>query len=62
MNAATETLAGGGLSCAGMQVNVDTGTFHPGGDVTAHLSCTADLAGCLVRGDAVDLTGNDRAN
>jgi Flp pilus assembly protein TadG len=50
LNAATQTLAGGGLSCAGLQVNVDSGTFHPGGDVTAHLSCTADLAGLTLSG------------
>jgi Flp pilus assembly protein TadG len=50
ISAAAQTLAGGGLSCAGMQVSVDTSSFHPGGDVTAHLSCTADLAGLTLSG------------
>jgi Flp pilus assembly protein TadG len=50
INAAAQTLAGGGLSCAGMQVSVDTSSFHPGGDVTAHLSCTADLGGLTLSG------------
>jgi Flp pilus assembly protein TadG len=50
VNAATQTLAGGGLSCAGMQIRVDTGAFHPGGNVTANLSCTADLAGLTLSG------------
>jgi Flp pilus assembly protein TadG len=50
IEAATQTLTNGGLSCAGMQVTVDTGSFHPGGDVTAHLSCSADLAGLTLSG------------
>jgi Flp pilus assembly protein TadG len=50
IDAATQTLTNGGLSCAGMQVTVDTASFHPGGDVTAHLSCSADLAGLTLSG------------
>jgi Flp pilus assembly protein TadG len=50
INAATQTLTTGGLSCAGMQVSVDTSSFHPGGAVTAHLSCAADLAGLTLSG------------
>jgi Flp pilus assembly protein TadG len=50
IDAATQTLASGGLSCSGMQVTVDTSTFHAGGDVTANLSCTADLSGLTLSG------------
>jgi Flp pilus assembly protein TadG len=50
ITAATQTLTNGGLSCAGIQVTVDTSSFHPGGDVTARLSCTADLAGLTLSG------------
>ena len=50
IDAARQTLTNGGLSCAGMQVSVDTASFHPGGDVTAHLSCSADLAGLTLSG------------
>jgi Flp pilus assembly protein TadG len=48
--AASRTLTSGGLSCAGMHVTVDTASFHPGGNVTARLSCTADLAGLTLSG------------
>jgi Flp pilus assembly protein TadG len=50
IDAATQTLTNGGLSCGGMQVSVDTSSFHPGGDVTAHISCSADLAGLTLSG------------
>lgn len=50
VDAATQTLTDGGLSCAGMQVTVDTSSFHPGGNVTAHLSCSTDLAGLTLSG------------
>jgi Flp pilus assembly protein TadG len=50
IEAATQALESGGLSCAGMQVTVDTSTFHPGGDVIAHLSCSANLAGLTLSG------------
>jgi Flp pilus assembly protein TadG len=50
ITAATQTLTNSGLSCAGMQIDVDTSAFHPGGQVTAHLSCTADLAGLTLSG------------
>jgi Flp pilus assembly protein TadG len=50
ISAATQTLSAGGMSCAGMQVSVDTSAFHPGGDVTAHLSCSSDLSGLTLSG------------
>ncbi|HVV74629.1 MAG TPA: TadE family protein [Mycobacteriales bacterium] len=50
IDAATQILTDGGLSCAGMQVSVDTSRFRPGGEVTAHLSCSADLSGLTLSG------------
>ncbi|HWC36421.1 MAG TPA: TadE/TadG family type IV pilus assembly protein [Mycobacteriales bacterium] len=50
IGAATQTLENGGMSCAGMQITVDTSSFHPGGDVTAHLTCTANLSGLTLSG------------
>ena len=50
LSAATQTLTDAGLSCAGMQVSVDTDSFHAGGDVTTHLSCTTDLSGLTLSG------------
>jgi Flp pilus assembly protein TadG len=48
--AAAQTLANGGLSCALMQVAVDTSEFHPGGLVSARVHCSADLAGLTLSG------------
>lgn len=48
--AATQALTDGGVSCTGMQLSLDTAAFHPGGDVTAHLSCTTDLSGLTLSG------------
>jgi Flp pilus assembly protein TadG len=47
---ATQTLTSGGMSCAGMQITLDTSSFHPGGEVTARLSCTANLSGLTLSG------------
>jgi len=48
--AAQQTLSGGGLSCGDVQVSVDTATFRPGGQVVAHVTCTADLAALTLSG------------
>ena len=48
--AAAGSLADGGLSCAGMTADVDTGSFRPGGQVTVTITCTADLSGLAVSG------------
>lgn len=32
-----------GLDCTSMAVSVDVSSFHPGGSVTVHVSCLADL-------------------
>jgi Flp pilus assembly protein TadG len=59
VRAAQQTLSGGGLSCGAVQVRVDTATFRPGGQVVAHVTCTADLAGLTLSGvpGHVTLTG-----
>jgi Flp pilus assembly protein TadG len=41
--AATDSLAGRGLSCEPMSVAVDTSNWQPGGTVGVTLSCTARL-------------------
>lgn len=48
--AAEATLATGGLSCGGMDVQLDTSRFYPGGQVSAQVSCTADLSGLAMAG------------
>jgi len=48
--AASQTLADGGLSCAGLHVTLDTAAFHPGGQVAAHVTCTAQLGGLTLSG------------
>jgi Flp pilus assembly protein TadG len=50
ISAATGTLRSGGMSCAGVRVSVDTGGFHPGGDVAARVTCVANLAGLTLSG------------
>jgi Flp pilus assembly protein TadG len=48
--AARDTLTGAGLSCTGVSVGIDTTAFHPGGQVTAAVTCTADLSGLALAG------------
>jgi Flp pilus assembly protein TadG len=48
--AAEQTLKTGGLSCSSMQVRLDTSRWYPGGQVTAHLSCRADLSSLAMAG------------
>jgi Flp pilus assembly protein TadG len=47
---AAATLAGSGLSCAGVQVSVDSGSFHAGGQVAVTVTCTADLSDLALPG------------
>lgn len=48
--AATQALAEGGLACASDQVGVDTGNDRPGGSITVHLACHADLSQAVAIG------------
>lgn len=41
---AVASLAGHRLTCQPVAVSVDTSTFHPGGAVTARITCTVALA------------------
>ncbi len=60
---AAATLANGGLSCAGIQVSVDSGSFHAGGEVAVTVTCTADLSDLAVAGvpGSVSLTATSRS-
>ncbi len=49
-HAATQALAAGGLACVGDQITVDTGDDRPGGSITVHLSCRADLSNAVAAG------------
>lgn len=48
--AAAQSLDGGGVSCSRMTVDIDTSAFYAGGQVTARLSCKADLSGLALAG------------
>lgn len=48
--AAQETLRTGGLSCRNTALALDTTRWQPGGQVTAHLACRADLSALTVAG------------
>ena len=48
--AARDTLTGLGLTCTHVTVAVDTAAFRPGGQVTATVSCTADLSAMMLAG------------
>jgi Flp pilus assembly protein TadG len=48
--AAAQALSAGGLACASDHVSVDTGEDHPGGSITVHLTCSADLAQAVAAG------------
>ncbi len=50
LQAAEQTLGGGGLSCSAVTVTVDTSAFYAGGQVTAHLACRADLSQLALAG------------
>jgi len=57
---AAQALAAGGLSCASDTVTVDTGNDHPGGSITVHLRCHADLSQAIAAGlpGAVTITAS----
>ncbi len=61
--AASDTLAQAGLACGQLQIDVDTGAFHPGGYVDVAVGCTADLAGLALAGlpGSVTLTSTSRS-
>jgi Flp pilus assembly protein TadG len=48
--AAEQTLSDGGLSCATVNVQIDTTAFYAGGQVTAHLSCDTNLSDLAMAG------------
>jgi Flp pilus assembly protein TadG len=48
--AAQQSLADAGVSCTSMTVTLDTSQFRPGGQVVAHVTCHADLAGLAMAG------------
>jgi Flp pilus assembly protein TadG len=48
--AAADTLSSGGVSCTSMSLAVDTSQFHPGGQVTATVTCRADLSSVALTG------------
>lgn len=47
---AAQALASGGLSCASDAVTVDTASDRPGGSITVHLECHADLSQAIAAG------------
>ncbi|WP_041546425.1 MULTISPECIES: TadE/TadG family type IV pilus assembly protein [unclassified Nocardioides] len=42
--AAEQSMSRRGLACASLLVSVDAGDFNPGGDVSATVTCVADLS------------------
>lgn len=48
--AAQRSLADAGLECAGLQVVVDISEYHPGGQVTATVTCTAQVSDMTMLG------------
>jgi hypothetical protein len=42
--AARDATAGRGHACTDLTVHIDAGDFQPGGNVTAHVTCVADLS------------------
>jgi len=61
--AAADTLSRAGVSCTALGVTVDTSAFHPGGEVSADVACTADLSGLALAGlpGSVRMTATARA-
>lgn len=47
---AVDSVASAGQSCTDLQVSVDTSAFHPGGQVSVTVSCTADLSQLTLAG------------
>lgn len=48
--AAERTLADRGMSCASLSVSVDVSGYRPGGQVTAEVTCVADLGDLALSG------------
>jgi Flp pilus assembly protein TadG len=48
--AAQDALSEAGVSCTALDVTVDTGQFHAGGQVTVTVACTAELADLAMSG------------
>lgn len=48
--AASATLDGAGLACAGLSAEVDTSQFRAGGQVSVTVTCTADLSELALAG------------
>jgi Flp pilus assembly protein TadG len=53
---AADSVASGGHSCTDLQVSVDTSAFHPGGQVSVTVSCTADLSQLTLAGFGLNET------
>lgn len=49
-DAAARTLDQAGLSCTGLDVAIDTSAFGPGGEVSATVTCSADLSTIAIPG------------
>src|SRR6478736_8244430 len=48
--AAAGSLGDAGVSCTGLTITVDTGSFRPGGMVTVTITCAADLSDIALSG------------
>lgn len=48
--AAADTLTQAGVSCRRNDISIDTSRFHPGGEVSATVLCTADLSDLAMAG------------
>ena len=53
---AADSVASAGQSCTDLQVSVDTSAFHPGGQVSVTVSCTADLSQLTLAGFGLNET------
>lgn len=60
LQAARDTLAQAGMSCRQLDVNVDTGAFYAGGEVSVSVRCTADLSGMALAGLPGSVTLNSQ--
>lgn len=50
VKAAQQSLASAGMSCQGLDVDVDVSNYQPGGQVTVQVSCTAQLQDVALSG------------
>lgn len=49
-DAAARSLADGGISCTGLDVDVDVSAYRPGGQVTVRVACTTLLSDVAMSG------------